>query len=214
MKKAYGELIWLISADDALASESILADFVGQFQKNKKLGFAFCRVQCMDENSQPFDKFIPNPKSPHLPEKQTLFSAGELFGKLVQANFVPAPATIARKACYEQYGLFDLALTHSGDWLNWLLFCLDWDVWFDPSARVYYRKHQKNMHLTYEKPRHALENTLLCYRTLEKFLQEHHYSNSFLRQTRLARLNFMNKNGFPLSFSQKLSRWTSAVFHV
>ncbi len=208
IERAQGDLIWLISADDALACPDVLAGFVQRFTQHPKLGFAFCRVQCMDADGQPYDKFIPNPRGVALPSQPKLFKGRELFPQLIKANFVPAPSTIARKACYEQYGLFHPQLTHSGDWYNWLLFCLDWDVWFEPATKVYYRKHQQNMHLTYEKPRHALENTLLCYQALEAFLIAQHYPGTLLQQSRLARLQFMHKNGFELTLSQKLTRIT------
>lgn len=210
--KAKGELIWLISADDVLADKDILATFIQSFEKYPKLGFAFCRVQCIDEQSQPYDKFIPNPESVFLPTRATLLRGHDLFRQLINSNFVPAPSTIARKACYTQFGMFHSQLTHSGDWFNWLQFTLDWDVWFVPEAKVYYRKHQQNMHLTYEKPRHALENTLLCYQELERFLIMHHYSRAFIWRCRFARLQYMHRHGFSMSLNDKLSRLGAKLF--
>lgn len=206
IERAKGDLIWLISADDALADADVLSGFVQRFIQHPTLGFAFCRVQCMDADGQPYDKFIPNPETIALPSQPTLFKGHQLFRQLIKANFVPAPSTIARKACYEQYGLFHPQLTHSGDWYNWLLFCLDWDVWFEPAAKVYYRKHQQNMHLTYQKPRHALENTLLCYQALEAFLKTQNYPETLLQQSRSARLQFMHKNGFRMTLREKSRR--------
>jgi glycosyltransferase involved in cell wall biosynthesis len=212
LERAKGALVWLISADDALADADILECFVSTFEQHPKLGFAFCRVQCMDEHSQPYQKFIPNPQGVSLPLQPTVFKGRELFRQLIKANFVPAPSTIARKACYSQYGFFHPQLTHSGDWYNWLLFCLDWDVWFEPEAKVYYRKHQQNMHLTYEKPQHALENTLLCYQELEAFLKIHHYPQILIQQCEWARLQFMHKNGFALNLGQKLTRLSGKLW--
>lgn len=207
LEQAQGELIWLISADDALASPDVLAGFVEAFERYPRLGYAFCRVQCMDADSQPYDKFIPNPQGGvSLPTQPTLFKGHDLYRQLIKANFVPAPSTIARKACYNQYGLFHPNLTHSGDWYNWLVFCLDWDVWFDPTAMVYYRKHQQNMHLTYEKPRYALENSLLCYTELEAFLNSKNYPVELVQQCQFARLQFMHKNAFSLNCREKLTR--------
>jgi glycosyltransferase involved in cell wall biosynthesis len=206
IERAQGELIWLISADDCLASPTVAEEFLGQFQSNPKLGFAFCRVQCIDEHSTPYDKFIPRANYEHLPEQATLFEGHSFFGRLVKENFVPAPGAIARKRCYEQYGKFHMALTHSGDWYNWLLFALNWDVYYQPEAKVYYRKHQQNMHMTYAKPRQALENTLLCYTELQRYLKQGHYPAALQRKTELAKLQFMNKNGFRLSAPEKLSR--------
>lgn len=206
IKRAAGELIWLISADDCLARPDVVAEFVAQFQESPQLGLAFSRVQCIDEQSNPYDKFIPRKDYGRLPEEPTLFPGHEFFSILLKENFVPAPGAVARKVCYEKNDYFNMALTHSGDWYNWLLFSLDWDVYYQPEAKVYYRKHQQNMHMTYEKPRHALENSLLCYTELESRLRRGDYPDSLLRQTELAKLNFMKKNGFGLSPLEKLTR--------
>lgn len=204
IQKAQGELIWLISADDCLASNTILEEFVKQFQANPRLGYAFCRIQCMDEHSVPYQKFIPRLEEKSLADSAHLYNGRTLFNQLVKANFIPAPGAIARKACYEQYGDFHPELTHSGDWYNWLLFALDWDVYFQPEARVYYRKHNQNMHMTYQKPRHALDNSLLCYTELAAFLHKNHYPASLQRSAHFAKLCFMKKHGYPVSAIGKL----------
>jgi glycosyltransferase involved in cell wall biosynthesis len=206
IEQSRGELIWLISADDCLASERVLEDFVNAFKQYPRLGFAFSRVQCIDADSTPYEKYIPRKQDSSLPYQPTLFPGHALFKLLLPGNFIPAPGAIARKACYEQYGHFHPALTHSGDWYNWLLFSLDWDVYYDPSPRVYYRKHQQNMHMTYEKPRHALENSLLCYTELEAYLKARKYPRELRRQVLLAKLQFKRKNGFDMSVPEKLLR--------
>ncbi|MCE3233914.1 MAG: putative glycosyltransferase protein [Vampirovibrio sp.] len=204
IQKAQGELIWLISADDYLASGTILESFTQQFQAHPQLGYAFCRVQCMDEHSNPYPKFIPRLEEKSLSSEPHLYPGRALFRELVKGNFIPAPSVLARKACYQQYGHFHSELTHSGDWYNWLLFSLDWDVYYDPEPKVYYRKHNQNMHMTYQKPRHALDNSLLCYLELEKFLKKHQYPAVLLRSAYLAKLYFMKKNGYPVSPLGKL----------
>ena len=194
IQKAAGELIWLISADDCLASHSIAEEFVTQFQTNPALGFGFCRVQCIDGNSDPYDKKIPRNAYHLLPEtKSQVFSGHTFFRRLIQENFVPAPSTVARKICYSESGLFRSELTHSGDWFNWLVFSLGRDVYYDPDPKVYYRKHNNNMHLTYEKPRQALENTLLCYQMVEDYLYTNDYSRQLKQALRFAKAKFMKK---------------------
>lgn len=211
IERAQGELIWLISADDCLAHPNVVEEFVNQFQANPKLGFAFSRVQCIDEHSQPYEKFIPRQGYEHLPTEASLLQGKDFFTMLLKENFVPAPGAVARKVCYKRVGNFHMALTHSGDWYNWLTFSLDWDVYYQPQAKVYYRKHQQNMHMTYEKPRHAIENTLLCYTELEQYLRQGHYPKELLHKTELAKLQFKRKNGFSLSLPEKLTRLTGKL---
>ncbi len=206
IEEARGELIWLISADDCLAVSDVLADFVRVFETRPNLGYAFCRVQVIDENSQPRQQFVPRQGYAGLPDEPVFFGGHPFFRRLIKANFVPAPSTIARKACYEEYGLFHPALTHSGDWYNWLLFSLGYDVYYDPSPRVFYRKHSANMHRTYEKPAHAVENSLLCYREVQKKLLEHKAPQSLRWLTRLAVARFKRQHNLPLSPAEKLTR--------
>lgn len=206
IRRANGELIWLISADDCLSSPDIAARYVEQFRKNPSLGLAFCRVQCIDEESRPYDKYIPRAEYPSLPGDPTVFRGHDFYRTLLKENFVASPSALARKACYEENGYFHLALTHSGDWYNWLVFALDRDVYYDPEPAVFYRKHAANMHATYEKPRHAHENTLLCYTELEAHLKKKGYPRKLLWWTTLARLQYKKKHGFALSVPEKVMR--------
>lgn len=204
IQQAEGELIWLISADDCLAKNTILADFVRAFEIHPNLGYAFCRVQIIDENNTPHPQFIPRQDYPGLPEEPTFFSGHDFFKRLIRANFVPAPSTIARKACYETYGLFHPALTHSGDWYNWLVFALGFNVYYNPSPQVYYRKHSANMHRSYTKPAHAVENSLLCYQEVLKQLHQYQMPKSLHWITRLAMARFKRQHQLAMNFSEKL----------
>ena len=207
IKQATGELVWLISADDALHSETILARFVEAFDRTPDLMLAFCRVQCIDENSKAYDKFIPRTDYVGLPDSSTLFEGTELARLLLKENFVASPGALTRKSCYEKHGYFHPELTHSGDWYNWLLFALDGKAWFEPEAAVYYRKHSANMHVTYEKPRHAQENTLLCYAELERHIKEGDFPPSVLWWATLAKLQYKKKHGFKLNAAEKVMRF-------
>lgn len=205
IQQAKGQLIWLISADDMLADNNILHSFVEQFKQNPQLGYCFSRVQCMDNDGIPYDKFIPNPKTIPIDDHSGTLKGKQLFQNLLKGNFVPAPGAIARKACYEQYGLFHLALTHSGDWYNWLAFALDWDVYYYAEPAVYYRKHPHNMHQTYKDPRHGLDNSLLCLNILQQFLTENHYDPILINWVNKAEKRFKAKHNYPLSLVDRVS---------
>jgi len=206
IERANGELVWLISADDCLKDPGIVQEFVTQFRNNPKLGFAFCRVQCIEADSTPYDKYIPRAGHPKLPTQPGIIPGQALFEFLIRENFVASPGAIARKACYERIGYFKPELTHSGDWYNWLAFALDWDVFYEPEAKVYYRKHRQNLHLTYADPNHTRENSLLCYTVLEQFMRTRKDDPKLIRQLQLARVQFMKKYEFPMTLPQKLTR--------
>lgn len=210
--EASGDWIWLISADDCLASPNVVEALMTQVHSNPKMVMAFCRVQCIDEHSVPYDKFIPRQHYDRLPDKATTFSGEDFFRLLLKENFVPAPAAVAKKSCYEKNGMFHMALTHSGDWYNWLLFALEGEVYYHPEPMVYYRKHQQNMHMTYQKPMHALENSVLCYIALEEHLRQQtarsktRYPASLQKAVRLAKLQYKKQNKLPLTLTEKITR--------
>jgi glycosyltransferase involved in cell wall biosynthesis len=206
LKQAKGELIWLISADDCLAAPDIAEEFVRQFQNNPRLGLAFCRVQCVDEKTVPYQKYIPRQPYTFLPEQPFTFSGHTFFSGLVQENFVPAPGAMAKKQCYEAVNGFNALLTHSGDWYNWLLFSLEYEVYYQPLAKVYYRKHANNMHQTYQKPDFALQNSLLCYQELDTHVKRNGYPKAIQRLVATAKNRFIKKNKLGSGLLHTLSK--------
>jgi len=200
---AKGELTWLISADDALANSTILETFVRQFDEHPTLGFCFSRVQCIDDSGTPYQKFIPNPNTLPITDQSGVIEGKALFKPLLNGNFVPAPGALTKTACYTKYGLFQSALTHSGDWYNWLVFSLDSDVYYHAEPAVYYRKHPNNMHQTYQNPQFALDNSLLCLETLEVFLCSHGYPDDLILAVENAQRGFKAKHRYPMSFTEQ-----------
>jgi len=201
IRQAQGELIWLISADDKLGANRLLQTYVDQFDQHPNLTLACCRVQCMDDDSLAYDKFIPRQDYPGLPNQPMIFEGQDFYRCLIQGNFVASPCALAKKSLYEKFGYFHPDLPHSGDWYNWLLFALEGSVYYDPEPLVLYRKHQNNMHATYDKPQHAIDNTLLCYDLLLEKIP-----SSLVDATKLARIQYKKQHNQSLSLGEKAQR--------
>lgn len=206
IRQAQGELVWLISADDKLGSNRVLETYVDQFNQHPDLMLACCRVQCIDDDSAPYDKFIPRSNYPGLPTEPRVFDGADFYRVLIQGNFVASPCALAKKSLYEKFGYFHPDLPHSGDWYNWLLFGLEGKVYYDPDALVLYRKHQNNMHVSYDKPQHAIDNTLLCYDLLLEKIPE-----NLAGVTKLARIHYKKQHKQSLSLGEKAQRALSKL---
>ncbi|MCE3234777.1 MAG: hypothetical protein K0Q50_957 [Vampirovibrio sp.] len=198
---ANGDLIWRIAAEHCLASPHVLQDFVTQFILNSRLGMAFCRVQCLDEGNAPYETYIPHKKDSNLPYQPTLYPGQLFFRHLLKENILPSPAVIVRKACFIQTGLENEDVF---EWEAWLCFALEWDVYFDPEPKVYYRQ-DRGRHAGVKSP-DELERILFCYRAVEAYLANHRYPKPLKRQAQLARLQFMRRKGFKMSLPEKMMR--------
>lgn len=204
LEKADGDLVWLISADDALHNPNILSMFVEQFDANPNLGLAFCRAQIMDNNNALVNKFIPKKPTRFPAETETTYTPDAFFPWITQANFMPVLGTVARKKCYDEITGFDPDLIHTGDWFNWLRISSRWETFYTPRAGVLYRQHQNNLSTSYENKAYPTENTLLCYQKLNTFLVNNNLSH-LTPAVLLATQRFKKKHGLPLGFGEKIN---------
>jgi len=205
LAEATGELVWLISADDALASSQAVSRFVRRFQENPSVGFVFCRAQIIDQDDVPQQKWIPR-KDSSFPsvEVPTLYKGQTFFGELAKSNFVPVLGTMARRECYEKTGGFVPDLIHCGDWYNWLRFSLHWDVFYEPEAMAYYRQHTTNLSRNYADRKYPLENALLCYRHLRDYIRSNQLPPELLKAVDVAEIVFRKEKKMPHTLTQKV----------
>lgn len=201
-----GELIWPMSAAHCLASPHVLQDFVTQFILTPRLGVAFCRTQCLDENNVPYESYIPHKTDSELPYQPTLYPGRIFFRQLLKENLLPAPSVMVRNACYEQAGIAPWPMDEFHQWQAWLCFSLDWDVYFDPEPKVYNRQSQQAQLEIPPKSPAVLERMLQCYQAVETYIAEQRYPKPFRRQAQLARLQFMRRKGMKMSLTESLMR--------
>lgn len=138
---AQGEYVWLISADDYLRKPYVLSRFVELMDKHANVGYVFCPSMRVDENVETELMTFTAPRP-----IDTVFRGHEFLTRyLLEANCVPAPAAMARKKCYAEFGLFPLDLPYSGDWYLWSLFALYCDVGYFAEPMVCRRFHGGNI---------------------------------------------------------------------
>jgi glycosyltransferase involved in cell wall biosynthesis len=135
---ARGRYIWLISADDALASPTVLEGHVRALEDNHGAAFVFAPgVMCRDGAN--VGTYGPGWTADRL------LSGREFLRLTAGGNMVCAPTALARRSAYRDIGFFPQDLPYAGDWYVWSAFALTGDVVYraDPAAR--YRVHELSM---------------------------------------------------------------------
>jgi glycosyltransferase involved in cell wall biosynthesis len=218
IQQARGDLIWLLSPANRLASAQCLKECVTQFILSPRLGLSFCRVQYMDEQSEPYERYSPPKKNSELPYHPTLYPGRMFFRQLLKGNFIPESAAIARKTCFLRAGGFQSELGVSSLWQSWLRFCLDWDVYFDPLPKVLSRRPRHAPEAHQGKSGAELKDDLRCYLALETYLKAHDYPAMFHHYAQFARLQFMRRKGFKMSIPERMIRFyrklTDSALHL
>ena len=203
-----GDLVWIVSPADRLSSSQTLQEYVTQFMLNPKLGTIFCRVQYMDEDSQPYERYYPSKKNSDMPYYPTLYPGHEFFRQLLKGNFIPDSASIIRKICIERADGFQAQLLGSSLWQNVLRCCLDWDVYFDPIPKVMVRRPRQIKEAeVVQATEETSETHLLSYRLLEEYLEDRGYPKHIRHQVQFARLQFMRRQGLKMSLPERIMRF-------
>jgi glycosyltransferase involved in cell wall biosynthesis len=79
-----------------------------------------------------------------LPEVQSLcqpMAGGDIFEALLCGNFITTTSVMMRRALFEEYGGFDVALSGTEDWDLWLRVAADHEIGFCAEPLVRYRLH-------------------------------------------------------------------------
>jgi len=138
---AEGDYIWLISADDSLRSPRVLDRYVELLEHNPNVGFAYCpAIKVVNDQERGVMRY-----SEISPADTIVNGRKLLLDHLLEMNIIPAPAAMARKKCYEQFGMFPLDLPHAGDWYLWSMFALYFDVGYFAEPMVNRHFHEQNM---------------------------------------------------------------------
>jgi glycosyltransferase involved in cell wall biosynthesis len=138
IRHARGKYLWLISADDRLRRDYVLARFVAAMEAHPRATFVFCPVIKLKGAEETVQSGWSAPNDCVLDGKRFL---GDLLG----VNCVPAASAMARTDAYRSAGGFPLDLPYSGDWYMWCVFALRGDVIALAEPMVNYRLHDGNM---------------------------------------------------------------------
>lgn len=99
---ATGDIIGILNSDDFYADENVIADVVGKFERESSDALYGDLVYV---NREQTDKVVRT------------WKAGEYrHGKFLSGWMPPHPTFFAKRACYEQFGLYSLELKSAADY--------------------------------------------------------------------------------------------------
>ncbi|MDQ3686912.1 MAG: glycosyltransferase [Acidobacteriota bacterium] len=133
LSHARGKYVMTISTDDVCLPDR-LESHVRQIEASpEEVGLLYSDALQIDEGGQPLPETIRQawPVLTNPPE-------GDVFQKLLERNFIPAPTVLVRKAAYDRVGLYDESLCYE-DWDMWLRMARHYKFIFSPTVSVKYR---------------------------------------------------------------------------
>ncbi|MBN2287889.1 MAG: glycosyltransferase [Candidatus Glassbacteria bacterium] len=138
IREAKGTYYAILAADDSW-EPGFLEALVAALEENPGAAFAYCRVNLMDPRGR---------KKPRRNDR--IFYdrdfCGDQFEEIVRwINPIPHHATVVRKSCAEEAGLYDPELTTTHDWDLWLRLARKHPVAFVNRYLANYRVHQANV---------------------------------------------------------------------
>ncbi|MFW6255048.1 MAG: glycosyltransferase, partial [Chitinivibrionales bacterium] len=127
IRNCTGDLIAFLDADD-LWSENKLKIQLPVFDLSPAIGVVYTNVAHIDKNGNR----IHSPRRP--------FHNGFITDKLLIDNFVTGMASIVRRECFDQVGLFDETLPMGVDWDLWLRISTRFEFHFLNKVTYLYRQ--------------------------------------------------------------------------
>ncbi len=135
IRAAQGRFLAFLDDDDLWLPDKLAAQ-VAVFAAQPEVGLVFGDMICFDEQGERAESYAQTTIPPRILNEITLF----------WYNYVPLSTVIIRRACLDEFGLFDETLTACEDMGLWLRISAKWRLWrlADPVAR--YRLSANAMH--------------------------------------------------------------------
>ena len=131
---ATGKYVAMVACDDGWVPERIAAQIAVMEGLPETVGVLYSDATVIDESGVVLEgsflarhcKFPDGPPS------------GDIFEKLIPANFIPAMSTLVRRSCYDVVGRYDDRLVYE-DWDMWLRISARFDFYYLPALVARYR---------------------------------------------------------------------------
>jgi hypothetical protein len=138
LRRARGEYVWLISAEDRLSRPYVLQRFVEQLDRHPNVGLAFCPGVTIDRDGREGESHGS------MGEADAIIAGRTFLSSLIESNCICQPAVMARRTWYERMGLFPIDLPYAGHWYVWCFIALHSDVAYFGEPMVNDRRHPGN----------------------------------------------------------------------
>jgi glycosyltransferase involved in cell wall biosynthesis len=134
IKKAMGELIGFLDADDIFALNKLELQ-VPAFDIDPKIGVVYSNTAAINEHGQ---LIAPRANSFKC-------YSGDITAQLFFRNFLPFSAAVVRKEALDRLGLFDEKIAMGIDWELWLRLSMEYHFYHIDESLLYYRRWEGQM---------------------------------------------------------------------
>lgn len=136
---ATGDFVAIVASDDRWLPGKLEAQVAEAERRGPTTGLVYGDAYCIDERGIRLpERFIQHYRPAGPP------ADGEVFSALQEGNFIPAPATLVRRSCYEAVGRYDEALCYE-DWDMWLRIAHRYGVAYCDFVSAEYRRLPNSM---------------------------------------------------------------------
>ena len=142
LKKAIGDFLLLVPADDWLASQLIKKE-VSILETNSKIGMVYAQNFMVVNGKKKLIIHKPAGKKSYVGRKNDF----ELL--LTQGDFIPFMTAMVRKNVYEDIGLWDENLPYLHDWEIWIRIARYYPIAYIAESLAYNRIHGSNFSTSY-----------------------------------------------------------------
>lgn len=133
LSHARGKYVSMVATDDEWLPNKLETQVAQMEESSEDVGVLYGDAYQIDEEGRvlPEKFFASHREGASLPE-------GDVFGALLEGNFIPAMATLVRKECYDRVGGFDERLCYE-DWDMWLRVAQHYRFAVSPVVATRYR---------------------------------------------------------------------------
>lgn len=146
IKQSDSEFIQILHQDD-LMDETYLENTIWHMRQNPEVGFLFSNMDLIDENNLVIGSHW---NSKILPPTNQYLKGEELFDRLLNnGNWIPCSSVMAKRKCFQEWGLFNDKLTYTPDYEMWLRLSLHTDAFFMNTPKIKIRRHSDQVSHSY-----------------------------------------------------------------
>ncbi len=195
IRTAKGKYLKILHSDDILDRDCVRkqADLM---ERHESVGMVHGKTIVIDEHKNKI-------KEVALHDKDVIMNGAEKLDRLLCGNHVMFPSVMLRKEAVDEAGFFDPRLYYCNDWDLWMRICLRHDAAYLKDTMAFYRVHDENSWLAFERSKVSGTYQLNCLNKIfskikdERILKKKKHYYFRIAREQIAKGLHMTINGNP-----------------